>query len=324
MAIMAALLFGAAILVFVAANWEAMPRLMRVGALFAIILAGYVGGAVLKLRGHPAFAEGAWLIGAAAFGGSIALIGQMYHFSGDEAGAVLIWSLGTALAALMLRSGPLTIAAAALAAAWLFFEGVEFWSSGDFPASFLLLAAFLWLVSFWTGSAAARHLLLLSVILYGALLAIEHHVIALAALLSAVSAGLFALAVLRREAVEKVVRMGDGFLLHCLIGYLTGIALIQFELADGSVAGFALAAGAAFAGIVAALIFAGRESRGLRWTAYAGFGIELCFVYAVMVGTMSGTAGFFLAAAILLGILAAAIIRIEKRMQETSPGVAAS
>ena len=39
---------------------------------------------------------------------------------------------------------------------------------------------------------------------------------------------------------------------------------------------------------------------------------------------MSGTAGFFLVAAILLGILAAAIIRIEKRMQETSPGVAAS
>ncbi|TIP34654.1 MAG: DUF2157 domain-containing protein, partial [Mesorhizobium sp.] len=47
LAMMAALLFGAAILIFVAANWEAIPRLVRVAALFAVILAGYVGGAVL-------------------------------------------------------------------------------------------------------------------------------------------------------------------------------------------------------------------------------------------------------------------------------------
>ena len=48
LAMMAALLFAAAILVLVAANWEAFPRLARVAALFAAILAGYVGGAVLK------------------------------------------------------------------------------------------------------------------------------------------------------------------------------------------------------------------------------------------------------------------------------------
>ena len=59
LAIMAALLFGAAILVFVAANWEAIPRLARVGALFAIIFAGYVGGAVLKLYDHAAIGRGA-------------------------------------------------------------------------------------------------------------------------------------------------------------------------------------------------------------------------------------------------------------------------
>jgi len=36
LAMMAALLFGAAILIFVAANWEAIPRLVRVAALFAV------------------------------------------------------------------------------------------------------------------------------------------------------------------------------------------------------------------------------------------------------------------------------------------------
>ena len=59
-------------------------------------------------------------------------------------------------------------------------------------------------------------------------------------------------------------------------------------------------------------MLAGRESRGLRWIAYAGFAVELCIVYAVMIEDMLGTAGFFLAAGILLALLAFAIIRIEK------------
>ena len=317
LAIMAALLFSAAILISIAANWEAIPRLLRVAALFAIILAGYVGGAVLKLRGHPAFAEAAWLVGAASFGGSIALIGQMYHLSGDENGAVLIWCLGTALTAAVLRSGPLTIAAIALATVWMFFRGADFGRSSDFPNGFFALAAVLWLVSLWTRSVASRHLLLLSVILYTALLAIEYDVVGVALLLAAASAALFALAVLRPAAVERAFRLNGRFPLHCLIGYLAGLYMAQIQLAsDDASLGFATAAAAGFAGIVTALILAGRDSGGLRWIAYIGFAIELCLVYAVMVGTMLGTAGFFLAAAIILGALALAIIRIERRMKD--------
>ena len=119
LAIMAALLFAAAVLILVAANWEAIPRLGRVGALFALIAGGYLGGAFLHLRGHAAFGDAAWLVAAAAFGGSIALIGQMYHMSGDEAQAILVWCAGTALAAAVLRSATLTVAAVGLAIAWL-------------------------------------------------------------------------------------------------------------------------------------------------------------------------------------------------------------
>ena len=68
--------------------------------------------------------------------------------------------------------------------------------------------------------------------------------------------------------------------------------------------------------IVAAVVLAGRESRGLRWIAYTGFAIELCLIYVVMIQDMLGTAGFFLAAGGILGLLAFAIIRIERRMNE--------
>jgi len=135
LAVMAALLVGAAILVFVAANWEAIPRLARVGVLFAVIAGGYLGGAVLKLRDHAVMGEALWLVAAAAFGAAIALIGQMYHLAGDETEAILAWCAGTALAAVGLRSGPLTVAAVGLASFWLLSRGLEFWQATSFHIS---------------------------------------------------------------------------------------------------------------------------------------------------------------------------------------------
>ena len=323
---MAALLLAAAILVFVASNWEAIPRIVRVGVLFAIIFAGYVGGAVLKLSGHAAIAEAVWLVAAAAFGGSIALIGQMYHLSGDETQAVLTWCVGTAVAAAALRSGPLTVAAVALATAWLFLREVDFWRDTDFPYYFLAIAAVLWLISYWTNSAASRHLLVLSLIFYAALLAIENDndVVHIGAGLAAVSAALFALAVAMPAAVDRIVRLGGLLPVHGMIGFLTGMIMIQFDLAGDAGPGFAIAGGLALAGIVAAVVLAGRESRGLRWIAYVGFAVELCLIYGVMIQDMLGTAGFFLAAGVILGLLALAIIRIEKRMKEPRPSEGAA
>jgi uncharacterized membrane protein len=174
----------------------------------------------------------------------------------------------------------------------------------------------LWLVSYWTNSAASRHLLLLSLVFFMVMVGIEHDVISAAVLLSVVSAALFALAVIMPDPVEKIVRLNGLLPVHGLIGFLTGIMMIQLELADEADGAFAIASAVAFAGIVGAVVFAGRESRGLRWIAYTGFAAELCLVYAVMIQDMLGTAGFFLAAGVILGLLAFAIIRIERRMKE--------
>ncbi len=229
LAIMAALLLGAAILVFVASNWEAIPRLVRVGALFGIILAGYVGGAFLKLNDHAAIAEGAWLVAAAAFGGSIALIGQMYHLSGDENQAILTWCLGTTVAAGALRSGPLNMAAVGLASAWLFFRGVAFWRVTEFPHAFILIAAVLWLLSYWTRSAGSRHLILLSLIFYAAMLADQYGTIEVSIALACVSAVVFALAVAFPGPVDRIVQLNGLLPVHALVGFMTGMFIIQFD-----------------------------------------------------------------------------------------------
>ena len=319
LAIMAAILLGAAVLLFVAANWEAIPRLLRVGLLFAIIGAAYVGGAILKARRHDAFAEASWLVGVAAFGGAIAAVGQMYHLSGDEAQAVLTWCAGATLAALALRSSVLTAAAVALADAWLFMRGFEFWDGNGFPHAFLALAAVLWLVSYWTHSRIARHLVLLSLVFYLVLVAVHHDSILVAAALAAGSAALLLGAVFAPAALDRLAMFDGRLPIHGLIGFLAGMAVIQGELVDDS-APLIVSAAIVFGGIAAALVLAGRDSRGLRWIAYTGFAVEICFVYGVLLGTMLGTAGFFLAAAVILGLLAFVIIGIERRMKAAPAG----
>lgn len=317
LAMMAALLFGAAILIFIAANWEAIPRLLRVAALFTIILAGYVGGAVLKTRDHAAIGEALWIVAAAAFGGSIALIGQMYHLSGDEASALVTWCAGTAFAAVVLRSNPLSVAAVGIADAWLFLKGFDFFGRGEFPHFFIVMAIVLFAVSFWTRSQPARHLIILSILFYLVLLVGDHNTLRIAVPLVVASTLLFAAAVFVGDPIDRVLQIGGRLPLHALLGFLSGVAMIQFELSDESTynGGFAVVSIVALAGIVAAIVLAGRESRGLRWLAYAGFAFELAIIYSVTLKSMLDTAGFFLAAAVLLGILALVIIRVEKRMR---------
>ena len=234
LAMMAALLFGAAIPIFVAANWEAIPRLVRVIVLFAVILAGYVGGAVAKTRDHAAIGEALWIIAAAAFGGSMALIGQMYHLSGDEASALLVWGAGTTLAAVALRSNPLTIAAVGIADAWMVLKGFDYFGRHDLPHLFLLMAAVLFAVSFWTRSQPARHLILLSLIFYLVLLAVDDASLTVAIPLVVGSAALFAIAVAAPGPVDRIVQLGGRLPLHALIGFLTanivGRSIVSFGL----------------------------------------------------------------------------------------------
>lgn len=320
LAMMAALLFGAGVLIFIAANWEAFPRLARVAALFALIFGGYVGGAFARLRGHVAIGEALWIVAAAAFGASLALIGQMYHMSGDESAAILTWCAATALAALVLRSGPLTVAATGIADVWLaaaLTGGLIASFRVDSPALFLPVAAVLFGISYWTRSQATRHLILLSLIAYATWHAIDGDTFEIAFMLAGVSACLFAVAHIMPAEVDNVVRINRRLPIHALIGFLVAMMLIQIDVEGDS--SFPVAAAVTLAGIVAALVLHGRESRGVRWIAYLAFAIELCLIYAITMGTMLGTAGFFVFAAVLVGLLALLIIRLERRLGSDAP-----
>lgn len=312
---MAAALFAAAVLVFIAANWEEIPRLMRVGMLLTLIFAGYVGGALFKLNGREAIGEASWLVAAAGFGASIALIAQIYHLSGDEVQAVFVWGAGVAFAAAALRSGPLTAGAVLLAGVWMVMVPIySDWGWSGPPIAWLGIAIVLYALSFWTGSQLARHLILLSLYLFVVMFFVEHDSSMSLPLTLAGAAGI--LLVLARFLPAQTQRLSglpaEAISLQALFGFLIAVGIMQIMLIDKE--NFILPTILALAGIVAALLLAGRDNRALRWFAYLAFAFQLCFLYVVMLGTMMDTAGFFLFAGLILSVLAFLISRFERAM----------
>lgn len=310
---MAGALFAAALLLIVAANWEAIPRLARVGTLFAIIAGGYVGGAHLARSGRTGFAEALWLVAATAFGATIALIGQMYHLTGDEKQAVLVWCLGTTFAAAALRSGALTVGAVLLAGAWMLMHALAHWTFRGLPMAYLPLAASLYALSFWTRSSTSRHLLTLSLPVFGLLHYARSEVVLGAPIIMVVAgSALFAVGQWLPEIARRYIGLGTGWAFHALILFLTGIGIAQWTFIDEPEFLFVSIVG--FAGIVSALLLAGRDNGWLRWLAYLAFVFQLGFIYVVMLGTMLGTAGFFIVGGLVLSGLAWLIARIEGRL----------
>lgn len=320
-AMMSAALVGAAVLLLVAANWEAIPRLVRVVLLMAVILGFYVGGAMLKLRDHPAFGEAAWLVAAIAFGGSIALVAQMYHMSGEEADAILTWFAGAILAAILLRSGPLTVGAVLLSGVWLVMAAELFVRADAIPYLWLPLGVGLWAASLWTGSRPARHLLSLVLLLFTWVAFFNTETLLYPTLVLVLAGSLFAVERLA-PPIAANVGLGARPSLHGLIHFLSGMAMLHVLYFDDGL--HFLLVLLTLAGVAGALLIAGRDNRGLRWLAYAAFAVELCYVYLVLLGTMLDTAGVLLLAGLGLALLAWVVRRFEQRFTGPRDGEVAA
>ena len=137
-AMLGALMLAASVSAFVAANWQEIPRLVRLVGILTLIAGCFFPALLLQRRGHPAIADAAVTFATLCFGAGIALVGQMYHLPGDwPAGAMLVAIGGLIAAALTGKSGPLVIAFAAMTSwSWGRFDG-SFWR--EIHWSFLLL-----------------------------------------------------------------------------------------------------------------------------------------------------------------------------------------
>jgi uncharacterized membrane protein len=101
-----AVVAGLGVVLFVAANWDGMPRPTRVVLLLALVVAAYGAGYALRERRgtHPHVGEALYLLGGLAFAAEIFLVGQMYHVDAHWPLAFLAIALLTGAVAAVVRA----------------------------------------------------------------------------------------------------------------------------------------------------------------------------------------------------------------------------
>ncbi len=116
--ILGAVLLCFAAMSFVAANWQDIPRLVRLAMLLITMWAAYGVAIWLHRSSYPLFFEAAIIVAVGLFGANIMLIAQMYHIDRSPSNGVMLWAIGALLTSLLAGSRAALIFAFALICLW--------------------------------------------------------------------------------------------------------------------------------------------------------------------------------------------------------------
>ena len=167
LAILGAVLLAMAALTFVAANWDAMPRLLRFATVLAALWISLLGAGRAFDRGADALGHALAVLGAALFGAAIMLTAQTFNMTSFRNTAVLIWALAALATALAIPSRPVLILATLLGGLW---GGLEIASdhADTVVWGYLPVWAATAALALYLKSKVSMHLLALGLVLWGA------------------------------------------------------------------------------------------------------------------------------------------------------------
>lgn len=118
LAILGAALLAMSAISFVAANWDAMPRLLRFGVILLALWGALLGAGRAFDRDAPVIGHALALLGAALFGAAIMLTAQTFNLTSFRNTAILVWAGAAGGMAFILPSRPVLILATGLGALW--------------------------------------------------------------------------------------------------------------------------------------------------------------------------------------------------------------
>ena len=321
LAVLAAVLFGAAVIALVAANWEFIPRLMRVILVIVLIL-GALGIAVWSLRRDARWiAEAALIFTLLCYGAGIALVGQMYHLSGDEAQFLLTWITGALVVSLCFSSAITAAGAGLIGFGYFFAVSTPFTSSATDAAGFgdyglvLAFALLVGLAAWRSRSLIAGHLSALLLVAWLLWLVDDATPLEPFHVLAALGAVAFAIGSFGRSAFGGVVERHGMVSGYGAILLLSGLGWAQLDLADTGLAGEMAVAAVILIFSVVALAVAGRENLLVRRFAYFSFACETIYVVSETLGSLLGSSWFLFLGGLVLAIIAYAVMKIEKRFK---------
>jgi uncharacterized membrane protein len=323
-AVLGAVLFGFAVMSFVAAHWTGMSKLARLGLLLATLWGCYGAAAYLFQRQLNAFAHAALLGGIAVFGASIMLIAQMYHMEGNPPDAVLTWALGALLTALVLRSNPALAATFVLLVAW---TCMERGFSQTAHWGFLLPWAATTAAAAWLGWRPGLHLAAIGLLVW--LVPIGYFVLDQHAhwIVALIGGGVAGVAVVGAREIDARLPASSALFTYGLIAAFAGLFILQFiddvrvsgsQQDSGFIQRLVLLAILTLALLLGAMLWAMQaDNRPALWLAYAGFAIEIFTLYLKTFGSLLNTSLFFLIAAVIVSLLAWAAYKLHQRKVPT-------
>lgn len=312
LAILGAVLICFAAMSFVAANWSAIPRLVRVAILLSTLWASFLGAGVFYQRGQQAFGHAASLVGCGMFGASIMLIAQMFHLDGNPPDAVLVWGLGTLLAGFAFRSAPTLVLALLLFGLWSGWETSltdrEHWWFLPFWA----LTAFGFIWQRWNkGYELSSYALGIWVFVTGSTLPGGPYFDGIALLGLCVLAAGVGLHLLKPDLPK----------LSAFVAYfgaaLFFIAAIIFQMSEKlEFVPLTFSAVFVLGVMLAVIVWANAQNdRKLLWLAYAAFAAEVLFVYFKTIGSLFGSGVFFLTVGLVVMALAYVATKLHKKQE---------
>ena len=135
------LFIGLAVITFLSANWDDIPRAVRLSGLLLLTTCNHLFALKKYNEGKPSEAIGLFFLGCMFYGASIMLVAQIYHIDEHYPNGMFWWAIGVLPLALLLESSLLISLATALAFTWFFVEA----NLNYFPTLFpLFLGALAW------------------------------------------------------------------------------------------------------------------------------------------------------------------------------------
>jgi uncharacterized membrane protein len=153
------LMLAAGVLLVVAAHWDELAPLARMGLLLGLIALFHGAGSTVAARFLP-LATTLHAVGTVALGATIFLAGQTYHLEASWAQGFLLWAIGAWAGYLLLRSWPQLLFVAILTPVWLAAEWADRieslgHASPAAPAGGLLLLSLVYLMADARGRRSA-------------------------------------------------------------------------------------------------------------------------------------------------------------------------
>lgn len=122
--IIGAVMSVSGIVLLVAANWNDIPRGIKIATGLLLLVGCYGGGYYFRdvKTEYKNTGEALYLAGAMLFLANIGLIGQIYNLSSRPPNAILLWWVGFAVLPWLLRSKPLHILSLIVFTVWIIWE----------------------------------------------------------------------------------------------------------------------------------------------------------------------------------------------------------